>query len=149
MDASYSIREGSDRWNEERKRKGEYRVRLLVEELTCKGYNVLSFPVEANGVDVIAENSTHVLGIEVLNWNERWTLQLKRLKCMIENWDNLFEELKSRGDKRNYQRVLVYSYHYNIKNALPYLLKLNVELWERGYQDIPEYKEERVSGWND
>ncbi|MGB9856469.1 MAG: hypothetical protein ACPLKS_08045, partial [Caldisericum exile] len=124
---------------------GQYRVDLLVKELECKGYNVYSFPVEANGVDVIAENSTHVLGIEVLNWNDKWTLSVKRLKCMIENWDSLLEELKNNGDKRKYKRVLVYSYYYNIKSVLPYLLMANVELWERGHQDLP--RKEVIEAW--
>jgi hypothetical protein len=66
---------------------------------------------------------------------------------MFENWDNLLEELTSKGDKRKFQRVLVYSFHHNIKNVLPYLLMENVELWERGCQDIPEIKEEDIEGW--
>jgi hypothetical protein len=141
------FREGSEKWSRYRKIVGEYRVKLIVDELLSKGYNVNYFPVEANGVDIIASNNTHVLGIEVLNWNERWTLSVKRLKGMFENWDNLLEELTSKGDKRKFQRVLVYSFHHNIKNVLPYLLMENVELWERGCQDIPEIKDEEIEAW--
>lgn len=143
-------------YNTLRKMLGEYRVQLLTIEYEEKGYKVTTYPVEAKGLDMIAENSSEVLGIESTNWNERGYLNLNRLGEMMSNWNEKESELRQSGDKRHYRRILVYSYPENTKGCISRLLEANVELEEIGSQWVPPEPERdekakrwRLKGWID
>ena len=132
-----------------RKMIGEYRVKKLKTEYEGKGYKVATFPVEAQGLDVIAENESEVLGIESTNWNEKGYLNPDRRGEMIANWDKKDSELNQNGDKRNYRRILVYSYPENIEGSISSLHEANVELREMGRQDVPPEleRDEKTKRW--
>jgi len=139
-----------------RKMIGEYRVQLLTIEYEEQGYKVTAYPVEAKGLDMIAENDSEVLGIESTNWNEKGYLNPDRLGEMIANWNEKESELKQKGDKRNYRRILVYSYRANIEANISSLHEANVELRETGSQWVPPELERddnakrwRLKGWID
>jgi len=131
---------------EPKKRVGNYRVEKLRTRFEALGYKVTTFPVEANGLDMIVENDREVLGIEVTNWNENGYLNLDRLSNMISNWNDLEFKLEHSGDKRDYRRILVYNYPSNIENLTPYLFEAKVELMKLGKQDIPP-EEDIIEGW--
>jgi len=139
-----------------RKMLGQYRVKKLKTEYEGKGYKVTAFPVEAPGLDMIAESDSEVLGIESTNWNKEGYLNPNRLGEMIANWNEKESELRQSGDKRRYRRILVYSYPENIGNYISRLLEANVELEKMGSQDIPPFLERndkakrwRLKGWID
>lgn len=129
---------------------GMYRVKLVKAYYEAMRYKVTVYPVEANGVDITAENDTHVLAIEVTNWKASCYMTLKRLKGYAENWKEFQERMNSIGDKRILVKILIYSYESNIEHQLPYLWMLDVELKRMNKQDLPEnIDEEAIEGWND
>ena len=134
------------KYSAERKRIGEQRVKWVKNYYENLGYKVTIFPIEDNTrVDVIAENAEEVLGIEVQNWKESCYLSMNRFKGYVAHWKRLENELRLRGDKRRYRKILFYSYIENIKFMYYHLKSECVELKEFGYQDIPE--EEDIAGW--
>jgi hypothetical protein len=126
---------------------GEYRVKLLAALYKALGFKVTTFPVQANGLDMIVENDKQIQGIEVTNWCRESYLSMDRFKTMKANWESLENKLKREGDRRDYRRILVYSYYDNIKNLIRYLENALVELIEIDKQDLPD--EESIEGWTE
>jgi hypothetical protein len=125
---------------------GQYRVDRLKELYEIDGYKVTTFPVEAEGIDLIAENEDHVILAEVTNWNENGYLTPKRINSMVSNWEEKENDYKLNKDTRVIRRLLVYSFKKNIELVLLMLFNAEVELKQIGKQDIPP---EETKGWVD
>ena len=132
-------------YTEERKKIGSYRVEKMRIRFEALGYKVTTFPIEATGLDMIAENNEQVIGLEITNWNKNGYLNFDRLSNMIQNYKDLEFKLKQAKDTRAYRRILVYSFTENIENMIPYLFEAKVELMKIGRQDLPD--KEEVEGW--
>jgi len=134
----------------ERKKLAEKRVNWVKKYYENLGYRVTAFSIEDNTqVDVIAENEKEVLGIEVQNWKKSCYLSMNVFKGYKAHWRKLESELRIRGDKRRYRKLLFYSFIENIAFMFRHLEREGVELKEFGYQDIPSEEDESIEGWRD
>lgn len=136
---------------EDNKMKGIIRLGYLKDYYEKRGYSVwINLPVERKGLDMVIENEEEVIGLEVINWNSKWHIQMKRLHGMLENWEDKGRELERKEDHRVYRKRLVYSYDENVEYVKTYLLDAEVELQKIGYQHLLGKKkeiEEQVEGW--
>jgi hypothetical protein len=152
MSQYYNVEEkGTHAIQNERNRKlAECRVNKM-RRLYSQDYKVTTYPVNANGVDMVAENRKEILAFQITNWNKTGRLGIKKLHDYLTAWKDFERELEINDDKRNRRRILVYNYPNNIVNVLQYLNEAGVELQKIGKQDLPteDCQEESVEGWQD
>lgn len=117
------------------------RLKVVKEDYEKRGYRVIVFNVEDEGIDVIAENEKEVIGLEIVNWNREGYLNLERFLSMCSNWMEHEKRLRESNDHRIYKRRLVYSYFSNIRDFYESLREFDVELEQYGFQHLPTAEE--------
>lgn len=135
----------NSKYPEWKKRIGQFRVDKIKAKYERLGYKVTTFAIEDEGVDMIAENDDEIILLEITNWNIKGYLSPKRIKNMENNWLEAEKGFRRKGEKRNIRRRLVYSHIENIHNVIRFLLEVEAELEEIGYQDLPP--EDKLEGW--
>jgi hypothetical protein len=114
---------------------GQYGEQIAKERYERQGYRVTSHPINQNGIDLVAENETEVIFLEVINWKKSNYLSMQLLKGYEEHFKDV--EGKYSKDKRQKRRRLVYSFRENLEFFIDYLYVLDVELDCQDEQYLP------------
>jgi len=116
---------------------GLVRIEEMLKELVSQGYYVFYFPIEARGLDMIAENETEIIGLEITNFEEHSYISRKRFGNMKRNLTELGKKVSTICFKK-YRKRLVYNFDSNLR-VIKDLIPQDLELDKKGKQDLPEY----------